>query len=142
MAMRPPMLYLLDTNMAAYIANGRSNAARSTMNQMSLHHPIAISAIVEGETFYGLARKPEAKRLRATVEALFSSLSILPWDSAAAQSYAAVRARMTALGVPLSTLDMLIAAHAVSVGAHLVTHDKAFLHVEGLSIVDWATDLS
>jgi tRNA(fMet)-specific endonuclease VapC len=61
-------------------------------------------------------------------------------------AYGFLRAKQAA-GKPLGNLDMLIAAHAVSVGAILVTNDKAFLdvaylQVSGLSAtVNWATEL-
>ena len=54
----------------------------------------------------------------------------------------ASRAQLSGAGIPLSTIDMLIAAHAISVDAILVTHDKAFRQVKALRTVDWATDLS
>jgi tRNA(fMet)-specific endonuclease VapC len=134
-------LYLLDSNMVGYIASDRSPAARRTMNQLSRHSSMATSAIVEGEARYGLARKPDATRIRASVEALLLGIGILPWDSAAARSYGALRARLAAAGTPLSTIDTLIAAHALSLDAILVTHDAAFTQVHGLRTVDWATDL-
>jgi tRNA(fMet)-specific endonuclease VapC len=53
-----------------------------------------------------------------------------------------MRAKMTAAGTPLGALDMMIASHAASLDAILVTTDKAFRHAEGLhSRVNWATDL-
>jgi len=134
-------LYLLDSNMVGYIASGRSTAARLTMNQVSKHHLIATSAIVEGEARFGLARKPEATRIRASVEALLSGIDILSWDSTTARSYGTLRAQLFAAGTPLSTIDTLIAAHALSVDAILVTHDNAFKQVSALRTVDWATDL-
>ena len=134
-------VYLLDSNMVGYIASGRSPAARLTMNQLTRHNFIATSAIVEGEARFGLARKPEATRIRASVEALLSGIGILPWDSAAARFYGTLRAQLSAAGTSLSTIDTLIAAHALSVDAFLVTHDKAFKQVPALRIVDWATDL-
>jgi tRNA(fMet)-specific endonuclease VapC len=62
-------------------------------------------------------------------------------------AYGFLRAKQEGAGKSLGNLDMLIAAHAVSVGAILVTNDKAFLdlaylHVSGLSAtVNWATEL-
>jgi tRNA(fMet)-specific endonuclease VapC len=139
-----PAIYLLDTNTISYIAIDSSPAARRAMDQTMRLHTIAISAITEGEVLLGLAKNPGAKaaRLRASAELIFPRIQVLVWDSAAAHSYGTVRARLSSWEKTLSPLDMLIAAHAVSVGAHLVTHDKAFSQVEGLSIVDWATDLS
>jgi tRNA(fMet)-specific endonuclease VapC len=141
MAVSRSTLYMLDTNMVSYIANGRSPSAQHTLNRFIRHSPIAISAIVEGEIRYGVARKPQATRLRASVEALLSMLRTLPWDSAAARDYGNVRAQLSAVGKSLSTLDTLIAAHALSVDAVLVTHDNAFKQVHSLRTVDWATDL-
>jgi tRNA(fMet)-specific endonuclease VapC len=142
MAVSRSSLYLLDTNMVSYIANGRSQAARHAFDRFVKHDAIAISAIVEGELLYGIARKPEAARLRTSVEALLSMLKILSWDSAAARAYGIVRAQLSVAGKQFSTLDMLIAAHAVSTDAILVTHDNAFKQVHALRTVDWATDLS
>jgi tRNA(fMet)-specific endonuclease VapC len=103
---------------------------------------IAISAITEGELMYGLARKPEAVRLRAGIEALLASVQILPWDSQAARAYGTLRAQLTAAGKTLSNMDMLIAAQAMATDAILVTRDAAFSQVEALHpVTNWATDL-
>ena len=140
--MKSPSLYMLDTNTVGYIVSGRSQAARRAMGDLMELAPIAISAITEGEIAYGLARKPGAVRLRSSIEALLSTIQILPWDSAAAQAYGTLRAQMSAAGKSLSNLDMLIAAHAIATEAILVTHDTAFLQIEALRpVVNWATDL-
>jgi tRNA(fMet)-specific endonuclease VapC len=142
MDLKGTTLYLLDTNTVADIVSGRSKAARQTMSQLIDHSPIGISVITEAELLYGLARKPEAIRLRAGIEALLSAIQILPWDSAAARAYGTLRARLAAAGKSLSNLDMLIAAHAVATDAILVTRDGAFSKVEALRpVVNWATDL-
>jgi tRNA(fMet)-specific endonuclease VapC len=132
---------MLDTNMVSYIGNGRSPVARRRFDQATRRDTVAISAIVEGEILYGIARKPDATRLRASTRSLLSMITTLPWDSAAARAYGTVRAQLSAAGKPLSTLDTLIAAHALSLDAILVTHDDAFKQVQGLRTVDWATDL-
>ena len=142
MGVKGTTLYLLDTNTVADIVSGRSKAARATMSQVIDQFPVAISAITEGELQYGLAKKPEAVRLRAGVEALLSTVQILPWDSAAALAYGALQARMAAAGKSLSNLDMLIAAHAVAADAILVTRDGVFAQVQAMRpAVNWATDL-
>jgi len=106
------------------------------------HARITISTITEAEILYGLAKRPEATRLRAAVEALLESVEILAWDSAAAAAYGALRARLTATGKSLSAMDMLIAAHAVATDAILVTRDAGFAQVGFLRpVVNWATDL-
>jgi tRNA(fMet)-specific endonuclease VapC len=102
----------------------------------------AISAVTEGELRFGLAKKPEAVKLRKAVETFLSIITVLPWNSDAARAYGVMRAKMTAAGTSLGALDMMIAAHAASLDAVLVTTDKAFRHAEGLHArVNWATDL-
>lgn len=140
--MKGTTLYLLDTNTVAYIVSGRSQAARRAMSKQIEHSVLAISAITEAEMMYGLAKKPAATRMRAAIEALLSTIRILPWDSDAARAYGTLRARMSAAKKSLSNMDMLIAAHAVATDAILVTSDKAFLQVEALRpTLNWARDI-
>ena len=135
-------LFLLDTNMASFILSGRSPAARGKMREVQAYAVIAVSAITQGEILFGLARKPEALRLRAAVETFLGAVQILPWDVTVAPSYGKLRAALEAIGKPLSALDMLIAGHAFALGATLVSQDGAFLQAASLlEVVDWATDI-
>jgi tRNA(fMet)-specific endonuclease VapC len=135
-------LYLLDTNTASYILNGRSDAARRRLWRLDAKERVAISAITEAEIRYGLAKKPSAVRLSEAVEEFLAAIEILPWDSDAARTYGRLRAAMTSAGKSLSAMDMLIAAHAIAVDAVLVSNDGAFRHAKGLlGLVNWATDV-
>ena len=135
-------LFLLDTNMASYILSGRSPAARGKMREAQTYAGVAISAVTQGEILFGLAKKPEALRLRAAVETFLGAVQTMPWDVAVAPGYGKLRAGLEAVGKPLSALDMLIAGHAFALGATLVSHDGAFLQAtSSLQVVDWATDL-
>jgi tRNA(fMet)-specific endonuclease VapC len=139
---KPSVIYLLDTNTAAYIINGRSQAARRKLAAIDDHDRVAISVITEAEIRYGLAKKPEATRWRMGMEEFLASVTILPWDSEAARVYGTMRAAMAAQGKTLTTMDLLIASHAAALGAVLVTSDKAFHQAEGLfASVNWADDL-
>lgn len=141
-ASKTPTHYLLDTNTVAYIVNGRSPLARRTLLEQSKHSVITVSVITEAEILYGLARKPQAIRLRAAVEALFSTINVLPWNSKAARAYATLRANLSTAGKSLANMDMLIAAHAIATSAILVTSDKAFAHISALHpTLNWATDI-
>ena len=106
-----------------------------------LHHVglqlTAISTISEAELRYGVARNPNAARRRASVESFLRNASILPWDSAAARAYGLLRAEQERKGRPLSTEDMMIASHALSLGLTLVTNDSAFSFIDGLKTEDW-----
>ena len=135
-------LYLLDTNTVGYFINGRSQAARDRYLDARSHSSIAISVITEAETLYGLARKPEATRLRAAFEFFCASVQILKWDSSAAHVYGAQRARLGRAGRFMGTIDLMIAAHAIARGATLVTRDADFEKLgEVLQVENWATDI-
>ncbi|MGA7343509.1 MAG: type II toxin-antitoxin system VapC family toxin [Terracidiphilus sp.] len=98
---------------------------------------VALSAFTQAELLYGLARRPEAIRLRAQVEEFLLGFPVLSWDSAAASSYGDLRAAQERKGRPLSHEDLMISAHALSMGLTLITSDRAFSFVDGLKTEDW-----
>lgn len=127
--------YMLDTNTVSHLLR-----AHPTVAQRVVAAPMAslcVSAITEGELLFGLARRPDAKRLHRAVREFLRRVDALPWDSAIAEAYGAVRADMQRQGKNLAPLDLLIAAHALGVGAVLVTNDHAFGQVAGLHLEDW-----
>ena len=65
-------------------------------------------------------------------------LEILPFDGEAAQYYGDLRAQLEKKGTPIGSLDMLIAAHALSLDNTLVTNnEKEFNRVSSLKIENW-----
>lgn len=72
------------------------------------------------------------------VTAFLDAVSVLPFDAAAAHVYGQVAAHLVEAGVPIGTMDTLIAAHAVALHATVVTHNtRHFSRVPGLRLVDW-----
>ena len=130
-------IWLLDTNMASYIIKGKPAKVRENLRQFTMSE-ICISAITEAELLRGVAKQPEAKHLPVAVNEFLLRVTILPWDSNAAKTYAELRTSCEKEGKNLGTTDMLIAAHSVALGARLVTHDKAFLQLKKhLVVEDW-----
>ena len=133
---------MLDTNTISYFITGRSQAVRRTYFEVSGLSQIVISVLTEAELRFGLEKKPLAARLRHEFEAFFRTQPILPWTSEVAHTYARLRLATQTTGRNLSVMDLLIAAHALSAGATLVTHDQAFRQLLPLlPAEDWATDL-
>jgi tRNA(fMet)-specific endonuclease VapC len=75
--------------------------------------------------------------LRIAAEEFFAAATVLSWDSAAARAYGLLRSEQERKGRPLSVEDLMIAAHGLSLGLTLVTHDGAFSSVDGLKTEDW-----
>ncbi len=129
--------YMLDTNTASYIIKGKPEAVRDHLQNVPMA-AVCISAITEAELLHGVAKKPEAKHLPLVIKEFLLRLEILPWDSDAANAYAQLRTVCGNEGKPLGTMDMLIAAHSVAVGAVLITNDQAFYIVKHrLALEDW-----
>ncbi len=117
--------FMLDTNTASYIIKGEPAVIRENLQNVPMV-TVCISAITEAELLRGVAKKPEAKRLPLAIKEFLLRVEILPWDSDAANSYAQLRTACENEGKPLGTMDMLIAAHSVAVGAVLITNDQAY----------------
>ncbi|WP_298268109.1 PIN domain-containing protein, partial [Geobacter sp.] len=65
-------------------------------------------------------------------------LEVVAYDEAAARAYGDIRAALEKAGTPIGSMDMLIAAHAVSLGIPLVTNNtREFSRVPSLNLVDW-----
>lgn len=65
-------------------------------------------------------------------------LEILPFGGESAQYYGELRAHLQKKGTPIGSLDMLIAAHALSIDSTLVTNnEKEFIRVPQLKIENW-----
>ena len=130
--------YMPDTNTVSHLIRKHPAVVRR-----ALAVPVAavcISSITEGELLFGLARRPEAKRLHTAVREFLRRADVLPWDSGVAECYGAARAAMERQGKTLGPLDLLIASHGLHAGAVLVTNDRAFAQVNGLKVEDWTAD--
>lgn len=128
-------LFLLDTNIASHCLREQPAVVRHMKRR--LPSELAVSSITEAELLFGLAKRPQATRLARAVQGFLRTFSVLAWDSLAAQSYAQMRTSIECAGKFLTDMDALIAAHALALGATLVSNDQAFKQVKGLQLEDW-----
>jgi tRNA(fMet)-specific endonuclease VapC len=129
--------YLLDTNTASYVIKGNFPRVRERLLKVPMAE-VGISVVTEAELRFGVARLPEATKLKIVVEEFLLRVEVLPWNSEAARHYARIRAALEKEGEPMGNLDMMIAAQAMAAEAVLVTHDRVFRRVKGLKVEDWS----
>jgi tRNA(fMet)-specific endonuclease VapC len=125
--------YMLDTNIISeLIRNPQGRAAKSIAKVGE--DTICTSIIVAAELRYGCA-KSGSKRLLKAVEDLLSEISVLPFDVPADVEYGAIRSELEVSGTPIGSNDLLIAAHAYTTGATIVTANvDEFKRIRGLNV--------
>jgi tRNA(fMet)-specific endonuclease VapC len=128
--------YMLDTNTVSYFVRGNPHVTKTVVSHD--YSSLCISTIVEAELLYGIERNPAATRVATIVHEFLSRVDALPWTSQESACFAVTRTKMERSGKSLQLHDMLIAAHALSLGATLVTSDTAFRHVPSLTVEDWS----
>lgn len=134
------MKYLLDTNICIYIIKRRPERVIQELTKQTVGE-VGISSITAAELWHGVARSQSYERSRAALEQFLVPLVIADFDAVAAAAYGQVRAALEKQGQPIGPFDTLIAAHALSLGATLVTNnEREFRRVAGLSVVNWAAD--
>ncbi len=116
-------LYLIDTNIASYVIKGQYPALEAKLLNLKPHQ-LCLSAISQAELLYGLKRLPSNHRLHVAVKKFLGIIRVLDWPADAALWYADIRQQLISKGLPIGEMDMMIAAHALSISAVLVTNNQ------------------
>ena len=131
------MNYLLDTNTCIFIINHKPESVRQKMQSIPIGH-IAVSSVTVSELDYGVAKSVAQKRNQAALNKFLIPLEVLAYDEAAARHYGAMRAQLEKKGTPIGSMDMMIAAHALSLRLTVITNNvREFKRVQGLKVADW-----
>ncbi len=131
------MSYLLDTSICIYIINARPAHVLERFRQESIIN-IGISSITAAELAFGVI-KSGSKKNRRVLEMFFAPLELFAFDASTIWHYGEIRTELEKKGTPIGSLDTMIAAHAKSLNAVLVTNNtKEFNRVKGLTIENWA----
>ena len=132
-------MFLLDTNILSDLIRHPQGVIAARIAEVG-ETEIATSIIVAAELRYG-AQRQGSPRLTAQLEAVLELLPTLPLGGDADIHYGQLRAGLEQRGTPIGANDMLIAAHALSLGATLVTDNvREFERVKGLAIANWLRD--
>jgi len=132
------MQYMLDTCICSYILKKRPQSVKVRFEELE-PGALCISAVTLAELYYGAARHPKGETIRKEIDDFAARLSVVAWDETAADHYGTIRTALEKKGTPIGAMDMLIAAHARSIKAVLVTNDlRHFTKVPGLKVEDWS----
>lgn len=125
--------FLLHTNLAIAALLG----AQTVLDRLARLPvgDVAISALSFGELLAGAAAGGADARLNENLTLISENIDILPFDRAAADAYGRLMKRLDAKRRKM--LDRMIAAHALSLGATLVTTSDDFEDIQGLTTEIW-----
>ena len=127
---------MLDADTVSYALRGQGQVGARILD----HQPseLCISSITWAELRFGAEAK-RSQKLRRAIQAFAKDVAVVPFDQAAADTFALVAAALARRGKPIGSFDTLIAAHALSLGLTVVTNNtKPFGRVPKLSVENWA----
>lgn len=131
------MKLMLDTNICIYLIKQQP----PSIIERFLSHPvgdIGISSITVAELAYGVSKSRHLSKNRHALEQFLAPLQVAWFDQAAAWLYGRLCGQLEARGIPIGSMDMLIAAHALSLEVRLVSNNlREFQRVPGLRLENW-----
>lgn len=128
---------MLDTDTCAFVLRRSSAVLLERIQAVPLQQQV-MSVVTYAELLFGVQMSSKKKTNQAGVDALTRHLAVLDWSPEAAKHYAEIRSDLKRKGSMIGANDLLIAAHARSLGAIVVTNNfKDFRRVKGLKIENW-----
>ena len=129
-------MYILDTDICSYIIKHRPAEVLRKFDSIA-YDELHISVITQAELLFG-AKKLGSQQLIILVENFIARLKLLPWQGKQAFAYANLRNNLEKSGTAIGNMDLMIASHALSLNATLVTNNtKYFAKVPDLRYENW-----
>ena len=134
------MKYMLDTNLSIYLIKQQPKAVIDKFRDIPPGE-IGISTISVAEMMYGIEKSQQKERNRTALDLFLAPLEILDFNYLATQKYGSIREFLESKGTPIGAYDLMIAAHAISLGSILVTNNtREFSRIPDLQIENWASE--
>ena len=129
--------YMLDTDTCSYVMKRSSLPVLRRLEAVPVAD-VCMSVITKFELLYGVEVSPRRTQDAAALAAFLPYVEVLDLPDDAARHYAEIRADLKRRGALVGANDLLIAAHARSLGLVLITNNTAeFGRVKGLAIENW-----
>jgi tRNA(fMet)-specific endonuclease VapC len=131
--------YMLDTDTCSYIMKRTHENILKRLAKLPVED-VCISVITKSELLFGVEISPKRRQDEEALDAFLRYVEVLDFPNAATSHYAKIRAELRAKGMMIGANDLLIAAHARSLGLTLITNNtREFRRVRGLEIENWVT---
>jgi tRNA(fMet)-specific endonuclease VapC len=131
-------MWLLDTNICIHLIKQKPRHVLDHLRTLDIAS-VSISSITLAELQYGVAKSSRPEQNGEALAAFLAPLGVEPFEDPAAAAYGVLRAELERRGTPIGSLDMLIAAHALSLDRTLITNnEREFRRVSGLKVENWA----
>lgn len=128
---------MLDTNACIHLIRRKPGRVLRRLRQKRISD-VAVSCITLSELEYGVGKSSRPDQNKVALAEFVAPLQVLPYDDLAAVAYGKLRVHLERRGLPIGSLDMLIGAHALSVGAILVTGNEVeFRRIPDLRVENW-----
>jgi tRNA(fMet)-specific endonuclease VapC len=146
------MIYLLDTDTLVFVSRGFKRKAslvhrerarkilRKCRDERRAGHTVGLSAITLSELEFGSQNSGNYSLESAFLRRLMRPFALFGYDPLDSPvRYGDLRFTLERQGLSIGAEDNFIAAHALSLGATLVTNNQAhFKRVPGLQTVNWS----
>lgn len=132
------MKYLLDTNICIYIINEKPEKVLKKFEQYPVHE-FGISSITHAELQYGVKKSKNKNTNQKALDEFLLPLTILPFHGKRLVAcYGEIRVLLESKGRTIGPLDMLIAAHALSLDLTIISNNiKEFKRIPNLKCENW-----
>jgi tRNA(fMet)-specific endonuclease VapC len=124
---------ILDTNALSDLLDG----SEPLIAVMERQGPLRLSPIVLGEHRFGLLRSSKRTEREATLREMEATFETLAITGTTSLIYARIRDDLCSKGRPIPANDLWIASQAVEHGLPLLSRDRHFLEVAGLTLLTW-----
>ena len=131
------MKYMLDTDICITLIRQKPAAL---LRRLTSREPgqVGISAITLAELVHGVEKSAQPEHNLSALQQFLLPLELADFDQQAALAYGKIRKSLERDGRVIGSMDMLIAAHAIGLGATLVTNNEGeFKRIDGLVLDNW-----
>lgn len=130
------MKYMLDTDIFSYLVNGIPQVMQRFAKVVE--DEVGLSVISYGEILFGISKQRPGASKQKRIDYLLDQMPIAVMGEDVARCYGEIRSALERTSKPIGPNDTWIAAHALSLGATLVTGNvREYKRVAGLKLENW-----